>query len=176
MSNDPDDILAIALANGELDKFLVGEPFYFFETKDDNDDPQNVVVAFDLLFMPYFRAGDKLFQATLVTSLVKMLETYPDRDRAIYMAQRWIWYYRFCISKRNAQPQGVYAALPDIDLTAPSMVLKRQMEANKAELIEDIRWAGATWNSKYGLWEPLVRTALHVRDKLGGPDYVPTNA
>ncbi|RAU47869.1 MULTISPECIES: hypothetical protein [unclassified Pseudomonas] len=176
MNNAPDDILAIALTNAELDKFLVGEPFYFFETKDDNDDPQNVVVAFDLLFMPYFRAGDKLFQAAFINSLAKILETYPDRNRAIYMAQRWIWYYRFCISKRNSQPQGVYAALPDIDLTAPSIVLKRQMEVNKTELVNDTRWAGAPWNSKQGLWEPLVRTAVHVRDTLGGPDYVPDNA
>ncbi|SOQ13822.1 hypothetical protein [Pseudomonas syringae group genomosp. 3] len=55
MSYDKDNVLFLALQNDELDRFLVGEPFYFLETKDDNDEPQNVPVALRLLFLPYWR-------------------------------------------------------------------------------------------------------------------------
>ncbi len=69
----------------------------------------------------------------------------------------------------------MYAAVPEIDLSVAAEALKLQIELNKAELISDNRWAGAEWNSKSGLWEPLVRTAIYIRDNLGGPDFVPTN-
>lgn len=49
MSHGQDDVLLLALANNELDKFLIGEPFYFQEAITDNDEPQNVIAAFDLL-------------------------------------------------------------------------------------------------------------------------------
>ena len=48
MSARPGDALRVALANDELDKFLVGEPCYFHEARNDNEEPQNVVAAFDL--------------------------------------------------------------------------------------------------------------------------------
>ena len=32
----PDDVLSLALANDELDRFLAGEPFYFVEAQTDN--------------------------------------------------------------------------------------------------------------------------------------------
>lgn len=60
MSYHQNNVLFLALANNELDKFLVGEPYYFIETKDDNDEPQNVITAFKLLFMPYWREIETL--------------------------------------------------------------------------------------------------------------------
>lgn len=176
MAVNQDGVLALALAHDELDRFLVGEPFYFFETKDDNDDPQNVVVAFDLLLLPYWReTRDPLFPKHFADALLQMLKTYPDTNRAIYMAHRWIWYYQSCIGEKRMKPGGLYADLFEVDLTAVALVLKDKLEANKAGLITDTRWAGAGWNSKRGLWDPLVRTAIGVRDKLGGPDFVPPN-
>ncbi|WHS60247.1 hypothetical protein [Pseudomonas sp. G2-4] len=53
MSTPLDNVLLLALANDELDKFLVGEPFYFQEAKNDNEEPQNIVAAFDLLVLRY---------------------------------------------------------------------------------------------------------------------------
>lgn len=47
MSANLDNVLLLALANDELDKFLVGEPFYFQEAKNDYEEPQNIVAAFD---------------------------------------------------------------------------------------------------------------------------------
>lgn len=176
MSEGQNNVLALALANNELDKFLVGEPFYFFETKDDNDDPQNVVVAFDLLILPYWReACDPLFPQFFAAALLQMLKTYPDTNRAIYMAHRWIWYYQSCLSEKRMKPAGLYTDIFEFDLTSVASVLKEKLEANKTDLITDTRWAGAEWNSKRGLWDPLIRTAIGVRDKLGGPDFVPSN-
>ncbi|MCD5973947.1 hypothetical protein [Pseudomonas quasicaspiana] len=176
MSYDKDNVLFLALANDEFDKFLAGEPYYFLATKDDNDEPQNVIVAFKLLFMPYWReVGDPDFPAKFAQALIKMLETYPDQNRAIYMAECWLWCYRFCLSKKYAQPDGPYAGLFEFDMSAVAAVLKAKLEANKSELMADTRWAGATWNSQNGLWEPLIREAIVVRDELGGPDYVPNN-
>jgi hypothetical protein len=63
----------------------------------------------------------------------------------------------------------------EIDMSAVALALQVQLEANKAALVVDTRWAGAAWNSQHGLWDPLMRTALVVRDKLGGPDFVPFN-
>lgn len=89
------------------------------------------------------------------------------------MAQRWIWCYCYCLANKEAQPDGPYAALPKIDLSAVSDILKRRLVKRRAELTADQCWTGAAWNSEAGLWDPLVRTAHHVRDKLNGPDYVP---
>ncbi|WP_443696762.1 hypothetical protein [Pseudomonas sp.] len=176
MSANLDNVLLLALANDELDKFLVGEPFYFQEAKSDNDEPQNIVAAFDLLLLRYWQqTHDPLFPARFVAALLKILATYPDRNRAIYAAAVWVWYYRFCLSKKHAQPQGLYAGLFEIDMSAVALALQAQLEANKAALVVDTRWAGAAWNSQHGLWAPLMRTALVVRDKLGGPDFVPFN-
>lgn len=171
-----DDPIAQILANDELDKFLVGEPFYFLGTKNDNDEPQNVVAAFDQLLVPYWReTHDASFSTRFVAALLTILATYPDRNRAIYIAHDWVWYYRFCLSKKRAQPDGLYAELFEIDMGGVAVALKRQLEINKPDLVADTRWAGATWNSQNGMWDPLMRTALMVRDKLGGPDFVPAN-
>ena len=56
MTTKHHNVLELALQNDELDRFLAGEPFYFLETKTDHDDPQNVIVAFDVLFMPQFES------------------------------------------------------------------------------------------------------------------------
>lgn len=176
MSYDQDNVLERALRNNELDKFLVGEPFYFMETKDDNDEPQNVIVSIALLFLPYIRAtGDSNFPLKFTLALIKMLENYPDRNRAIYMAQRWVWGYRYCLSQKHVKPQGPYADLFECNMNAVATVLKQQLEANKADLMTDTRWAGQSWNSNNGLWEPMMDAALIVRDELGGPDFVPSN-
>lgn len=175
MTETSTNVLALALKNNELLKLLVGEPFYFFETKTDNNEPQNVIAVFDLLFMPCFRTNGEALSVLLPHALMDMLETYPDRHRAIYMTESWIWCYHYYLAKRQAHPDGAYAALPDIDFTELAFALKKQLEVNKPELMADKRWAGEAWNSDHGLWEPLMRSALHVRDTLGGPDYMPTD-
>ena len=176
MSATLDNVLLLALANDELDKFLVGEPFYFQVAKNDYEEPQNIVAAFDLLVLRYWQQTlDPQFPVRWVTALLKILATYPDRNRAIYVAASWVWYYRFCLSKKQAQPEGLYADLFEVDMGAVALALQRQLELNKAELVQDTRWAGGSWNSQNGLWGPLMRTALVVRDKLGGPDFVPAN-
>lgn len=176
MSADPDNVLLVALANDELDKFLVGEPGYFHEARNDNEEPQNVVAAFDLLVLRYWRqARDARFPARFVAALLGILAAYPDRNRAVYCAAAWVWYYRFCLSKKRARPEGPYADLFEIDLGAVALALRRQLEARKAALVADTRWAGNSHNSHDGLWGPLLRTALAVRDRLGGPDFVPAD-
>ena len=167
-------LLGQALAHDQLDRFLVGEPFYFFEAPNDNEEPQNVVATFDQLLLPYWReTHDDRFPQRFVDALLSILATYPDRNRAIYIAPDWVWYYRFCLAKKRAQPDGPYGDLFDLDLDGVAIALRQQLEANRAALMADTRWAGATWNSQNGLWDPLMRTALTVRDKLGGPDFVP---
>lgn len=176
MTYDPNNVLALALANDELDKFLVGEPFYFLETKDENDEPQNVPVAFKLLILPYWREiGDPDFPEQFVQALLKMLRTYPDRNRAIYMAQRWLLCYRYFLSEKHSEPTGLYAGLFEIDMSPVATELKAQMEANKKELMADTRWAGEPSSSQNGLWDPMVRTALRILHQFGGPDQVPSN-
>jgi len=176
MSSNQDNVLRLALANDELDKFIVGEPFYFQEAKVDNEEPQNVVAAFDQLVLPHWLlTRDSQFPGRVVGAMLRALATYPDRNRAIYAVSDWLWYYRFCLAKKRSQPQGMYAELFEIGMDAVALCLKQQLEIHKTDLISDTRWAGAAWNSKAGLWEPLMRTALNVRDKLGGPDFVPAN-
>lgn len=176
MVTDDENVLILALAYNELEKFLVGEPFYFQEAKNDNDEPQNVIAAFNQLVLQYWLdSRDSSFPSRFVSALIAVLCTYPDQNRAIYAVSDWIWYYRYCLSKKYSQSAGRYAELFEVDLTFAASVLKQQLEANKADLITDIRWAGAAWNSKHGMWDPLIRTAIGVRDKLGGPDFVPSN-
>lgn len=177
MSYDTNNVLFLSLVNDEFDKFLAGEPFYFFETKNDEDEPQNVSVAFRLLFLPYWRdIGDPDFPAQFVQALMKLLTTYPDRNKAIYMTQRWLFCYQYYLSKKRAEPNGLYAGLFEVDMTPVCTELKAQLEANKAALMADTRWAGEAWSSQSGLWGPMVDTALRIRDKFAGPDHVPSNA
>ncbi|WP_339504297.1 hypothetical protein [Pseudomonas sp. RL_105y_Pfl2_101] len=176
MSANLDNVWQLALANDELDKFLVGERFYFQEAQNDNEEPQNIVAAFDLRVLRYWQqTRDPQFPERLVAALLKILASYPDRNRAIYVAAVWVWYYRLCLSKKQTQPEGLYADLFEVDMGAVALALQRQLELNKAELVQDTRWAGGSWNSQKGLWAPLMRTALGVRDQLGGPDFVPVN-
>jgi hypothetical protein len=176
MTAKDSDALARALANNELNKFLIGESPYFFEAKSDNDEPQNVSAAFDLLVLPYWkRTGDPNFPARLFGGLVDLLKSYPDKNRAIYVAHDWIWYYLYCLTKKRAQPNGVYSDLLDADLNALAASLKAELESNKQSLSGDTRWAGATWNSTNGMWGPLLKVSEAVV-KLGGANFVPDNA
>ncbi len=171
-----DNTLIHALANNELEKFLVGEAPYFFEAKKDNEEPQNVNQAFDLLVFPYWKqTKDVDFPAKFVSALLVLLSMHADRNKAIYVAHDWIWHYRYCLNKKRMQPTGYYGDLFEVDLSQVAALLKDLIETNKNKLINDKRWAGAPWNSKNGMWEPLLRISETVRDKLGGPDFVPTN-
>jgi len=176
MTSITDNILTRAIANNKLEKFLVGEPPYFFDAKCDNEEPQNVSQAFDSLVIPYWReTKDPAFPEKFVFALYNLLNTYPDRNRAIYIVHDWIWYYIYCLNKKMSQPSGRYGDLFEVDLSGVASLLKSLLEANKKELIDDVRWAGASWNSKSGMWEVLLRTSEAVRDKLGGPNFVPAN-
>lgn len=147
------------------------------EAKNENDEPQNVVAAFDQLIMPYWRqTHDASFPTRFVSALLKMLagDLSIDRARAIYIAHDWVWYYRFCQDKQRKQPQGPYGDLFD-RIWAVRRGAQAPVESHKAELVADTRWAGAAWNSPDGMWTPLMRSAVMVRDTLGGPDFVPAN-
>jgi hypothetical protein len=173
---DSKNILEQAISNNELDKFLVGESPYFVESRNDNEEPQNVAQAFDQLVLPYWRhSSDKNFPERLFSKLADLLVTYSDKNRAIYVAHDWIWYYLYCRAKKSSHPDGYYSDLFDFDITPLTSLLKAVVENNKQNLIEDKRWAGAPWNSKDGMWGALLRISLAIRDQLGGPDFVPAN-
>jgi hypothetical protein len=175
MTDNLDNVLLIALADGALDKFIVGEPFYFQEAKVDTQEPQNVMAAFDLVLDYWTKTKDETFPRKFATAMLKALGTYPDKNRAIDVVAVWIWYYRHCLAQKKSNPDGMYGDLFEMNTAGVAGALKHELEVNKAELINDTRWAGESWNSKQGLWEPLMRVAVGVRDKLGGPDFVPDN-
>ncbi|MFJ3485561.1 hypothetical protein ACIPL1_19545 [Pseudomonas sp. NPDC090202] len=172
----PETFLEHALACDELDRFLLGEAPWFQVARSDNDEPQNVMAAFDQQVLHYWREHrDARFPGQLVKALCDVLTDCADRSKAIYVVSDWVWYYGYCRSKQHAQPGSEYTDLFELDLEPVGAMLKQQLQANKALLIADTRWAGSPWNSQSGLWEPLMRTALNVRDTLGGPDFVPVN-
>ena len=171
------DILVRAIASNELEKFLIGEPPYFLEAKNDNEEPQNVSQAFDSLIIPYWKRTKNVgFPLEFLRALINLIDAYPDKNRAIYVVHDWIWYYLFCLGKKRVQPFGHYGDLFEIDLGELAALLKKCLEDNKRGLIADQRWAGGLWNSKNGMWEALLRTSEAVRDKLNGPDFVPANS
>ncbi|SET27162.1 hypothetical protein [Pseudomonas graminis] len=176
MTDNLDNVLLVALADDALDKFIVGEPFYFVEAKTDTKEPQNVRDAFDLLVLDYWtKTKNETFAVKFATAMLKALDTYPDKNRAIYAVSYWIQYYQYCLIQKKSNPNGKYGALFEMDTAGIARAFKHELEVNKAELINDTRWAGESWNSKQGLWEPLMRMALGVRDKFEGPDFVPDN-
>lgn len=170
-------LLTEALAQHCLELFLVGEPPWFFDVKAEFDEPQKVMQAFDILVYPYWKTHhDPAFPEAFANALFSMLMMYPDRNRAIYIAHDWIWYYRYCLNKKRLNPEGLYADLFEVDLTSVAALLKSLLESNKEELIKDTRWAGEPRNSQQGMWAPLLRSSKNVRDNLRGPDFVPDNA
>ena len=133
--------------------------------------------AFDLLVLPLWTARrDAAIPAALVAGLLRLLAAHPDPNRAAYVASSWIWYALHCLDKKRKDLAGRDGDLFAIDFTPVAAPLKAAVEARKDALVADPRWAGAAWNSPDGLWTPLVRTAIAVRDRLAGPDFVPTNA
>jgi len=79
MTDSLDNVLLIALADDALDKFIVGEPFYFQEAKVDTQEPQNVMAAFDLVLDYWMRTKDETFPDQFATAMLKALGTYPDK-------------------------------------------------------------------------------------------------
>lgn len=176
MTIDNFDILYDALNKHKFDNFLLGAPPYFFESKTDNDEPQNVPQAFDLLIIPYCnKERNTEFPKIFENSLMKILTEESDRNRSIYVAHDWIWYFLYCKNEGKLRPNGIYKDLFELNLTEISPTIKFLMEKNKDELIADKRWGGANWNSKNGMWDPLIRMAKDIRDNLKGPDFVPRN-
>lgn len=167
--------LLAALANGELHKLLLGYAPYFFDGRSENEEPQNVNLVFDLLMLPYWESGQHPeFPAIFKNGLLTMLEHNIDMTEAIYIAADWLWYYHYCLQQKRQRPDGQYARLFEIDLGDVGVQLKRLMQRHRQDLMHDLRWAGAAWNSDSGMWQPLLRSAINVRDKLHGPDFVPS--
>lgn len=164
-----------ALRKNELHRYVAGEPPYFVHTQSDNPEPQNVVQAFDTQVYPYWlRTHDAQLPDLLADALVRMLKEHPDPNRAVYLACTWLWYLRNCEDKRDKAPQGHYKDVPPMDLSDVALLLQRRASERSAELAQDTRWAGASWNSDNGLWGPIVKTTTFIRDHLKGPDAVPT--
>ncbi|MFY1665685.1 hypothetical protein [Pseudomonas sp. Pseu.R1] len=100
--NSRDNILQLALTNNALEKFIVGEPPYFQKGKTDNEEPQNVMGAFDQLVVRHWReTHDARFASQFVAAQLSALATCPDANRAMYMVSDWLWYYRFCLTKTS---------------------------------------------------------------------------
>jgi hypothetical protein len=176
MTTNRTDLLARALAKNELGKFMIGEGEYFYSVPNDNDEPQNISAAFDLVVLPYWkRTKDARLPLLLLGALEELVKSHPDKNRAIYVSHGWIWYYAYCLAKKRERPDGIYGDLFEVDLRALASVLKAETELNKKRLVQDVRWAGAGWNSVDGLWAPVVRTARAIA-KLTGLDVVPSNA
>jgi len=159
----------MALKNHELDHFVAG-----VHAQVDNEEPQNVRQAFDLQVYPTIRkTQDPSLPDQLADALIKMIHTHLDTNRALYLAYKWIWYCRYIEQKKAMDPTGFYVDLPVFDFSDVALLLQKQTAAHAASLKQDTRWAGAAWNSAAGLWEPIIKTAQNVRDKLSGPDCVP---
>jgi len=173
-TSDACELVSLALAHDDLHRFLAGDAPYFVQARTDNDEPQNIARAFDTQVLPYWRrTSDAAFPGQFTAALMRLLLTWPDRNCAIYLVYGWIWHYRYCLADSHARPDGRYAGLFDLDLDALAVQLRVAAAARRRELMSDTRWAGAAWNSDSGLWAPVLRVAVAVRDRLGGPDAVP---
>lgn len=163
-----------AIDKGEEAKFLVGEPPYFVEAKNDNEEPQNVNDAFNLIiFAAWEEFRDPRIPESFLGGLEELLRAYPDPNKAIYVVCDWVWFYRYCLNDKANNPNSAYKSLFEVDLRGIALLLREMLEKNKLSLEQDRRWAGAEWNSQNGLWSPLLRQAVAVKDSLGGPDFVP---
>ncbi|MFK3737199.1 hypothetical protein [Massilia sp. TN1-12] len=176
MISTASNVLLEAFSHNAFEKFLVGEPPYFFHAKNDNEEPQNVSQAFYTLIIPYWNLTKDIdFPKRFSSALYQLLDTYPDKNRAIYVAHEWIWCYKYFFDKNILNSSEYYRELFEVDLSQVAYLLKSLIEENKEGLINDHRWAGRSWNSQNGMWGPLLKVSETVRDKLGGPNFVPTN-
>lgn len=163
-----------ALEEAAVTDFLAGTPPYFFEAKVDNEEPQNVNEAFNLAILPAWRESyDERIPTAFANGLQHLLKDNQDPNKAIYLTCYWLWLYTYYLKDKHSNPDSAYGDLFEVDLSDTAALLKEALEINSASLKSDLRWAGAEWNSKEGLWEPLVRLAIVVKDQLEGPDFVP---
>ncbi|WP_369319855.1 hypothetical protein [Pseudomonas sp. W2Oct36] len=120
MTDNLDNVLLIALADGPLDKFIVGEPFYFQEAKVDTQEPQNVMAAFNLVLDYWMRTKDETFPGEFAAAMLKALKSYPDKNRAIYAVSDWIQHYYYCkTQKRQIQLESMVSFLKWIQPASP---------------------------------------------------------
>jgi hypothetical protein len=169
--------IELAVYHHDLHHYLAGDAPYFVEAKTDLEEPQNVAQAFDLQIYPYIvRTHDTKLPDASADGLIKMLTTHADPVRATYLAYSWVWYLLYCEAKKRAAPTGYYKDLPLFDFSDVALTAQKKADLLAATLKQDTRWAGAAWNSQMGLWEPICNLASAIRDRLGGPDMVPTSA
>ncbi|MDH0339810.1 hypothetical protein N7369_28470 [Pseudomonas otitidis] len=164
------DLLNQALARDALGAFLLGEPPYFHEARAEHEEPQNFGAAFEALLLPYWReTADPELGERLTHACLALLAGHPDHNRAIYCVHAWIWEYRYA-------QVGKGIPLFDWRLEPVVMMLKACIERARTALVADTRWAGASWNGADGIWGALLRASLHLRDRLSGPDLVPSES
>jgi hypothetical protein len=98
---------------------------------------------------------------------VEQFLTYrEDRANALYMLAFLLVDYYGCKDDRE-----ISFRLPIEDLFPQ---IRAAFEDDRDLLKNDKRWAGVEWNSKCGLWYPVVRALTRVRDDFGGPDLMPS--
>jgi len=159
----------------ELDKFITGEDPYFVSEKNDDGNPQNVSAAFQLyVYIPWAETHDLRIPELLVKGMSQALDDETDKNRAIYAICGWLIKYYNAAKKRRESGGKFYSDLFELDLTCVQQKLRAAMELRRVDLQRDKRWAGAEWNSKNGMWDPLVGQLERIRDMLDGPDLVPS--
>lgn len=112
-------LLAAALSRGELHRFILGDAEYRLNSRNDNDDPQYVIGAFEQIFAHWRTTQNADFAEYFTESLLYALAQGTDINLAIYMTSDWLWRYRYCLHE-----QGRYAGLFEVDVSTLGEQLK----------------------------------------------------
>ncbi len=156
-----------AIDRNELPLFLKGVNDYKVIGRSDMNEPNDYLACWEQEIIPYSKTNSEILAKTIPSALAILLNDKSDIDCNIYTVVNHIfWYYYF----KNKQTISFEISLNEI-----SRQLKETLLSNKQNLRTDKRWGGAEWNSESGLWEPIIRVAVAIKDQYQGIDFMPEN-
>lgn len=155
-------IIKEAIEKNELSSFLCGNLNYKLQGREDNSEPTDFLYCWESEIIPYSKENLSL-GSDLDNAMMELLENNESFIIGIYTVVNTIfWYYYF-------KKKGSISF--ELELIKLRDKLISVLSENKGKLQSTKLWAGVDWNSKDGLWEPIQRIALSIKDNYDGINF-----
>lgn len=148
------DKIQKAIVKDELPAFLIGKIEYKCSGRSDFDEPTDYLFCWESEIIPFTQSNPEKFKTVFLDALHKLLLYENDKILGIYSVAKHVFWCSYFIEKGKIKL--------DIDLKDITTQLAQIVKREKDNLIKDKRWAGAEWNSKQGLFEPINRLLLKL--------------
>jgi len=152
-----------ALGKSELVNFLRGDNNYKLHQRNENADINDFMYCWDSEIIPFSKLNNSI-GTKLGDALYDLLLDVNNVEINIYTTVNTLFWYYY--HRNNGRIDF------NIPLCSIEKKLKEQIKLNKNKLTSCQKWAGETWNSNDGLWSPIQKIAVKIRDEYHGINFV----